>query len=57
MRLADVQPERALRWLDSLDGLAFAVRLVCAGYWGRRLRLLGLTATLVLLVIGRFPPS
>lgn len=27
-----------LKILDSLDGLACAARLVCAGYWGRRLR-------------------
>ncbi len=33
-----MQPERVLRWLDSLDGMAYAVRLACAGYWGRRLR-------------------
>ncbi len=33
-----MQPERALRLLDALDGLAGAVRLVCIGYWGRRLR-------------------
>jgi hypothetical protein len=39
-----LQPERALRLLDSLDGIAFAMRLACAGYWGRRLRLLVVAA-------------
>jgi hypothetical protein len=33
-----MHPERVLKLLDSLDGLACAARLVCAGYWGRRLR-------------------
>ncbi len=33
-----MQPERVLRWLDSLDGMAYAVRLACAGQSGRRLR-------------------
>jgi hypothetical protein len=37
--------ERALRLLDTLDGVAYALRLVCAGYWGRRL----LTAALLCL--------
>jgi hypothetical protein len=32
-----VRPERALRFLDTLDGAAYAVRLACAGYWGGRL--------------------
>lgn len=41
-------PERALRFLDTLDGLAYAMRLACAGYWGRRLRLALLTAGLCL---------
>ncbi len=35
-----MQPERALRWLDSLDGLAGAARLVCAGRAGPRFLLL-----------------
>jgi hypothetical protein len=33
-----MRPERALRFLDSLDGLAYAARLACAGTLGRRLR-------------------
>jgi len=32
-------PERALRLLDTLDGIAYAARLACAGYWGHRLLL------------------
>jgi hypothetical protein len=32
-----MEPERALRLLDSLDGLAYAARTACAGYWGQRL--------------------
>jgi hypothetical protein len=32
-----MRPECALRLLDTLDGIAYAARLVCAGYWGRRL--------------------
>lgn len=56
MRRVDVQPERALRWLDSLDGLAYAARLACAGYWGGRLRRLALVAAaLALLASGRLP--
>lgn len=39
-----MQPERALRLLDSLDGLAFAARLAWPGYWGRRLRVGGIAA-------------
>lgn len=31
-------PERVLRLLDSLDGMAYAARLACTGYWGHRLR-------------------
>ncbi len=48
-----MQPERALRWLDTLDGLACAARLACAGYWGQRLRALGLLTALVLLAFTR----
>jgi hypothetical protein len=44
--MAGLQPERALRWLDSLDGLAYAARLACAGYWGRRARTVALLALL-----------
>jgi hypothetical protein len=44
--MAGLQPERALRWLDSLDGLAYAARLACAGYWGRRARIAALLALL-----------
>lgn len=36
-----MQPERALKLLDTLDSLAYAVRLAWAGY-GRRAWLLGL---------------
>jgi hypothetical protein len=34
-----MQPERVLRFLDSVDGMAYAARLACAGYWGRRARM------------------
>ena len=51
-----MQPERALRFLDTLDGMAYAVRLACVGYWGRRLRLALLTAGLCLsLAVARLP--
>ena len=41
-----MEPERALRFLDSLDGLAYAARLASAGHWGRRLRAAGILAGL-----------
>ncbi len=51
-----MQPERALRLLDALDGLAYAARLLCAGYWGRRLRLACLAAAFGLgLTAARLP--
>ncbi len=43
-----MQPERALRFLDTLDGIAYAVRLACVGYWGGRLRLICATAGIAL---------
>lgn len=55
MRL-DVQPERALRFLDTLDGAAYAVRLACVGYWGGRLRAGLLAAGFVAgLAVARLP--
>lgn len=48
--MTGLRPERALRWLDSLDGLAYAARLAWAGYWGRRVRLAVLLATLAFLL-------
>jgi hypothetical protein len=52
-----MQPERALRILDGVDGLVFAARLACAGYQGRRVRRLVLLATAVLLLAHAFPPG
>lgn len=49
-----MKPEAALRLLDGLDGFASAARLVCAGYWGRRLRLAGLTALGLACTASRF---
>jgi hypothetical protein len=50
-----MQPERALRWLDSLDGLAGAARIICAGRAG--LRVLGsLVVVLVVLLAWRYAP-
>jgi hypothetical protein len=51
-----MKPERALRFLDTLDGMVYAARLACAGYWGRRLRLACLAAGLCLaLAAARLP--
>lgn len=47
-----MQPERALRFLDALDGLAYAACTACAGYWGQRLAVL--TACLGLVFAARF---
>jgi len=44
-----MRPESPLRWLDTLDGLASAARLVCAGYGGPRV-LACLIAVLLLVV-------
>jgi hypothetical protein len=53
-----MRPERALRFLDTLDGMAYAVRLACAGYWGRRIRLALLTTGILCgLVVMRLPSS
>jgi hypothetical protein len=35
--MRSLRPEGALKALDALDGLAYAVRTICAGYWGERL--------------------
>lgn len=51
-----MRPERVLRLLDALDGLAVASRIVCAGYWGRRLRLAGIAAAVLLVpYVARLP--
>lgn len=51
-----MRPERVLRWLDSVDGMAYAARLACAGYWGRRARMTCLAAgALCALVLARWP--
>jgi hypothetical protein len=42
-----VEPERALRVLDSIDGAAYAVRIAWAGYWGARIRLMLFSVALV----------
>ena len=39
-----MQPERVLRFLDSVDGVAYAARLACAGYWDRSARMICLAA-------------
>ena len=48
--------ERALRLLDTIDSMAYALRLACAGYWGRRLRIVCLASLLLLiLAVVRLP--
>jgi len=34
--MSSFRPERLLRLFDTLDGMAFAARLACAGHVGRR---------------------
>jgi hypothetical protein len=46
-----VKLERALRFLDALDCLAFAVRNACAGYWGLRLACAAAAAGLALAAV------
>lgn len=47
-----MQMERALRLLDTLDSMAYALRLAWAGYWGRRLRAACLASLLLLGLAG-----
>ena len=49
--------ERALRLLDTVDGVAYALRLACAGYWGRRLRMVCLASLLLLILAAVRLPS
>jgi hypothetical protein len=52
-----MQPELALKILDAIDSLAYAARIVCAGYWGRRLRVAagGIVAAALTMGFGQSP--
>jgi len=47
-----IQPERALKLLDSLDAMAYAARLAWPGSAGRRLRRVLLLALLLAVLAG-----